>query len=606
MRQIVAIVIILFLTTPALTRAADVSGQAVTAEPAGSRSWDQMLARDARRADQDAEQPAETVIPAPHMTLPVGGELLVGPPAPAPDPIAAQRAGADRGACPGLSAPSISESFLAIEDQGNTIPPDTMGAVGPNHVITMLNDLVRIQDRTGGTISTVSLTSFWSGAAPIAPFDPTVLFDELAGRYIACCDSGRRSASSAALFAISRTNDPTGTWDFYSLDADPSNFAWADFPRMGYNSTWIAITDNMFAVSNDAFQGVTMWAIDVASALVPGGPLAFTRFDYGFDFSGGVNGAPIVPANTHDVGEATLWLIDATGFTSGGTQLHRVSRITGTGPAPVWSVAPGSPFTDTGFFFVNTNYSGFTPDAEQLGTATLISSNDSRALDAEFRNGALWYTHAGGLPAAGATRTSSFWYQIDPNALPNPIIQSGAVDAPGVYHIFPSIAVNCADDMMLGLSRSSSSIYIEAAFAHRLAGDALGTTRAVQTIKSGEDSYVKDFGSGSVRWGDYSATGVDPNDDTCMWTIQEYARLDVGPNPNNDRWGTWWGSLCESLGCVGDIDGDGDTDVFDFAILAPNFGMSGFPPFTNGDLDGDGDVDVFDFGIFAPDFGCVP
>ena len=28
------------------------------------------------------------------------------------------------------------------------------------------------------------------------------------------------------------------------------------------------------------------------------------------------------------------------------------------------------------------------------------------------------------------------------------------------------------------------------------------------------------------------------------------------------------------------------------------------PPFTNGDLDGDGDVDIFDFGIFAPDFGC--
>ena len=60
---------------------------------------------------------------------------------------------------------------------------------------------------------------------------------------------------------------------------------------------------------------------------------------------------------------------------------------------------------------------------------------------------------------------------------------------------------------------------------------------------------------------------------------------------------------CECV-CPGDIDGDCDTDVFDFGIFAANFGTSGHAPFTNGDLDGDGDVDVFDFGLFAANFGC--
>ena len=55
--------------------------------------------------------------------------------------------------------------------------------------------------------------------------------------------------------------------------------------------------------------------------------------------------------------------------------------------------------------------------------------------------------------------------------------------------------------------------------------------------------------------------------------------------------------------CVGDIDGDNDADVFDFAIMAANFGTA-VDPGKDGDLDGDGDVDVFDFGIFGPDFGC--
>jgi hypothetical protein len=32
--------------------------------------------------------------------------------------------------------------------------------------------------------------------------------------------------------------------------------------------------------------------------------------------------------------------------------------------------------------------------------------------------------------------------------------------------------------------------------------------------------------------------------------------------------------------------------------------MSGFTAFSSGDIDGDGDVDVFDFALFAPDFGC--
>jgi hypothetical protein len=52
--------------------------------------------------------------------------------------------------------------------------------------------------------------------------------------------------------------------------------------------------------------------------------------------------------------------------------------------------------------------------------------------------------------------------------------------------------------------------------------------------------------------------------------------------------------------CVGDLTGDGVTDVFDFAVFANNFGQN-VAPNTGGDLDGNGVVDVF---VFAGDFGC--
>lgn len=53
----------------------------------------------------------------------------------------------------------------------------------------------------------------------------------------------------------------------------------------------------------------------------------------------------------------------------------------------------------------------------------------------------------------------------------------------------------------------------------------------------------------------------------------------------------------------GDLNFDGNVNVFDFSTFASNFGSSGNPPFTNGDVDGDGDADVFDFGKFASNFG---
>ncbi len=59
-------------------------------------------------------------------------------------------------------------------------------------------------------------------------------------------------------------------------------------------------------------------------------------------------------------------------------------------------------------------------------------------------------------------------------------------------------------------------------------------------------------------------------------------------------------------GCPGDIDMDGDTDVFDFAGLAAAFGSTPGDANWNPDADLNGDevVDVFDFSIFAAALGC--
>jgi len=52
----------------------------------------------------------------------------------------------------------------------------------------------------------------------------------------------------------------------------------------------------------------------------------------------------------------------------------------------------------------------------------------------------------------------------------------------------------------------------------------------------------------------------------------------------------------------GDLTGDGTVDVFDFAVFQTNYGRVSITP-AQGDLDGDGDVDLFDWMLFQPNFG---
>jgi Right handed beta helix region len=53
--------------------------------------------------------------------------------------------------------------------------------------------------------------------------------------------------------------------------------------------------------------------------------------------------------------------------------------------------------------------------------------------------------------------------------------------------------------------------------------------------------------------------------------------------------------------CLGDLDGDGDTDQADLGVLLASYNQD-----DGGDLDGDGDTDQADLGILLADYGCAP
>jgi hypothetical protein len=422
--------------------------------------------------------------------------------------------------------------FLALSDNATVIPPDTHGAVGPNDVMTTLNSEIRVQNKAGAVLATASLDSFWSGLAP-APdvFDPKVVYDPLAGRFVFTAMADAQSGTSRVLIGVSDTSS-ANAWHLFGVDADADNGQWADFPSIGFDGSRVVVSVNMFDIAGlGAFDGVRMFVFDKAEAYDNDGALAVTRLD---DPDGFIGGFTMAPASTLDPGTTTTYLVEDWGFDG----LLRLSTITGAAPNEVLTVDVAFPQLPSPWDF---RAPGGTDFAPQLGSSTKIQTNDARIGNCVLRGDSIWCAHTV-FPLSGPARSSVQWFELSTAGV---VRQVGRIDDPsgGLFYAFPSLAVNATTDVLVGYSRFGAGQYASGNYAYRTCGDPPGTMRDDTVLKSGEGFYYKIFSGSRNRWGDYSHTVVDPSDNSTMWTIQEYAAARVGPANSDSRWGTWWGRV---------------------------------------------------------------
>lgn len=430
-------------------------------------------------------------------------------------------------AAPTPDSPAPTASFLALGDNGRVIPPDTHGAVGPNHLMVTLNSQVRIQSKSGTPISTVSLATFWASLNTTDNFDPKVIYDHLAGRWIFTSCAQRRSANSSVLLAVSATSDPTGNWFLYKTDGDSTDLLWVDYPNIGYNKDWIIVTENMFTIADDTFTKANVFVFN-KSDFYANGPGTFTLLSTSNAFT-------LAPATTFDDTLSTMYLVEMFDQISGKLAISTVTGPVGSEVLTMNVATPvvGSPWS----FGVGTNF------APQLGSSERIGNNDARMQSVVYRNGSIWCAHTVFLPAISPTHTAIQWCQLTPSGM---VQQSARIEDPSgqQFFAFPSIAVNRNNDVLIGYSRYSASQYASANYSFRAGDDSPDTLRPDTVLKAGEAPYYKTFGGTRNRWGDYSATVVDPVNDFDMWTIQEYAATPFG---GADRWGTWWGRIAPEI-----------------------------------------------------------
>lgn len=105
------------------------------------------------------------------------------------------------------------------------LPPDSTLAVGPGHVVELINSRYAVyQKATGSRLLEKTQDAFWMEAfgegvslenpyEGTASFDPRILYDAASGRWFATA-----SDNFQLLVAVSKTSDPTAGWNGFQVD----------------------------------------------------------------------------------------------------------------------------------------------------------------------------------------------------------------------------------------------------------------------------------------------------------------------------------------------------------------------------------------------------
>lgn len=440
-------------------------------------------------------------------------------------------------------APNI--TFDGSTDQGQIIPPDGGGAVGPSHVVTTLNDLFRFRTKTGTLLKTVAMDLFFDPTGARSFSDPHIKYDHFSNRWIACAITIDEGTNNFEAVAVSATADPTGIWKTYYFESDPDAVLFNDYPLMGFNQKWIAVSGNMFNNTTGDFQAVLLFVLDKAAMYAGQDVIIGTnaarilaKENGGVGLSSGLagNACPVIPLQS-EAANAPMYIAQNW---SGSLSTIRISSITGTLPNVTWDVN-NSVFYQGGTAWNHNWTTGATANcAPQLGETRLIAQNDARINNAFLVNGSIWAAHSIFLTTP-VQHTAVQWWQVNPSS---GVVQRGRVDDPtGARHrSFPSIVVNKNEDVLVGYATFQNTIFPSASYVFRSANLPRNQMDNEVVFKPGLGSYYKTFGGTRNRYGDYGTGALDPVDGS-LWTLNHYAAARVGTGDGASRWGTWWAQV---------------------------------------------------------------
>jgi len=444
------------------------------------------------------------------------------------------------------STPALTVGFEGIGNVNGLLPPDTEGAVGPNHYVQVVNLSYAVYSKTGTLLAGPSNTnSLWSGVSGPCQTDndgdAIFLYDEHAGRWV--LTQFAVSTGQAVCFAVSTTGDPTGTYNLYQVNTQ----RFPDYFKLG---VWPDPSNNAyFMATNSGFRGqYDVYAVDRSNMLAGSAARASQFFQ---NYPNLLMPADLDGPNLPPAGSPGLFYT----FRDGGESYF------GSPPTDSldlykfqvdWTTPANSTFT-LAQQFTPPNFAQFNWTVCGLFVSNCLPQPDtSVTIDSaswwpmqrlQYRNfgghetlAGSWTVDVTGTPNHAAPR----WFELRRSGGAWSIEAQGTFAPDALHRWMPSVAVDGSGNMALGYSVGSSGVYPSLRYATRLAGSATFQNEAVMMAGSGSQTH------GSGRWGDYSSMEVDPSDNCTFWFTSEYIATTGSANWQT-RVGAFTLSACGAL-----------------------------------------------------------
>jgi hypothetical protein len=437
-----------------------------------------------------------------------------------------------------VSSPLVSFAGL---DYTAKIPPDPIVAVGPNHLVAAVNPKFGIFSKSGSLLFQTTASSWFSNVLPnIAAlggaFDPKVIYDSAAGRWILVYLATDNKSESWVLLSVSNTSDPTGNWCNFPLHGDRNGDTpsgnWSDYEGVGLDNQAVYITTNQFQLTPGA-DGKFMYSRlrIIPKSQIYGACTSPSYFDF-WDLTDPASPAERVftirPAFTFGA-PGVEYLVNNSPFDTGTYfTLWSLTNPLSSSPSLTAQNVPVTASTAP----PNADQFGGTGGTSDCPAPCLIDTGDGRLLNAVYRNGSVWVSHniAGGT---GNAYSRARYVRIAVGGPPT-VLEDLSFGVDGCWYYYPAIAVDQNNGLGMVFTRSCTSEYASARYTGRAASDT--TLQGSTELKAGETNYVNPA-SGKNRWGDYSGADVDPADPSKIWFFGEYAASTV------NNWGTWAGQV---------------------------------------------------------------
>ncbi|MEW5989187.1 MAG: hypothetical protein AB1791_21380, partial [Chloroflexota bacterium] len=400
-------------------------------------------------------------------------------------------------------------TFAGISYTGS-VPPDTIGDVGPDHYVQAVNVKFAIWDKSGVQLKApTNINTLGSGFGGVCQThndgDPVVLYDSLADRWVVA--QFALAAQNYICVAVSQTADPLGAYHRYAFQT----VGFPDYPKL---AVW---GDAYYASTNE--NGASAYAFERADML-NGQPASSVRFNVAnsnFMLPADVDGSTAPPTGAPN----PFYTFTDSSYWGGANDRLEIYEF-----HVDWTTPANSTFTNvtdltlTPFTYTVCGYFNFSCIRQPSPGERLDAISEWPMHRWAYRNFGTHQSLVGNFAfdVNNNNRSGIRWYELRKTTGAWALYQEGTHSPNNLARWVGSIAMDGDGNIALGYSVSSRQLRPAIRYATRLTTDPLGTLQAEASLIEGTG--VQRFSSN--RWGDYSAMGVDPADDCTFWYTNEY------------------------------------------------------------------------------------